>query len=146
MTRVLFFHGASDRLQAAALWLAQSYREHQPVLVYAPDPAIAERIDRLLWTQTATGFLPHCRAEDPLAAETPLLIASHLDTLPQEERLLNLSNEIPPGFSRFTALIEIVSDADDDRLPARDRFKFYRERGYELKSEKFEQKLARQQA
>ena len=137
MTNVFFYHGAEDRLQAAAAWLAQAYRERHPVLVYAPDAALAERLDRLLWTQPATGFLPHCRADDPLAAQTAVLITSSLDTLPQEERLLNLSNDVPPGFSRFSTLVEIVSDADDDRLPARDRFKFYRERGYELKSQKF---------
>lgn len=146
MTKVLFYHGAGDRLQAAAVWLSRSYRERQPVLVYAPDPAVAERLDRLLWTQQSTGFLPHARADDPLAAETPVLIASSLDTLPQEERLLNLSNEVPPGFSRFSELIEIVSDADDDRLPARDRFKFYRDRGYDLESQKVDQESIQEPA
>lgn len=139
MTKVLFYHGAGDRLQAVAAWLSNAYRERRQVLVYAPDPAIAERLDRLLWTQQSTLFLPHARADDPLAAETPVLIASNLATLPQEECLLNLSDEVPPGFSRFSELVEIVSDAGDDRLPARDRFKFYRERGYDLASQKFEQ-------
>jgi DNA polymerase-3 subunit chi len=138
MTKVSFYHGAGDRLQAAASWLSDSYRERKPVLVYAPDPVIAERLDRLLWTQQSTGFLPHTRADDPLARETPVLIASNLDTLPFDERLLNLSDEVPPGFSRFSELIEIVSEAGDDRLAARDRFKFYRERGYDLASQKFE--------
>ncbi len=142
MTKVLFFHGAGDRLQAAVAWLSDSYRQHKPVLVYAPDPVIAERLDRLLWTHPSTGFLPHARTDDPLARETPVLIASHLETLPQEECLLNLSNEVPPGFSRFSELVEIVSDGGDDRLPARDRFKFYRERGYDLASQKFDSKPA----
>ena len=142
MTEVFFYHGAHDRLQAAAAWLADAYRGGQKVLVYAPDPAIAAHLDRLLWTQQSTSFLPHCRADDPLAAQTAVLIASDLDTLPFDERLLNLSNEIPPGFSRFTTLVEIVSDADEDRLPARDRFKFYRERGYDLKNQKFAETTA----
>ena len=138
MTKVFFYHGARDRLQAAAAWLSQAFLKRQSVLIYAPDGATAEKIDRLLWTTPATGFLPHCRADSPLAAQTPILIVGNLDTLPQEERLLNLSNVVPPGFSRFTELIEIVSGDEADRLPARDRFKFYRDRGYDLESQKFE--------
>ncbi|HUW39347.1 MAG TPA: DNA polymerase III subunit chi [Rhodocyclaceae bacterium] len=139
MTKIFFYHGARDRLQAAAAWLAQAYARRQAVLVYAPDAAVADRLDRLLWTTPATAFLPHCRADAPLAGETPLLIAASLDTLPQEERLLNLSDEVPPGFSRFSEVVEIVSDNGEDRLPARTRFKFYRDRGYDLESEKFAQ-------
>ncbi len=138
MTKVFFYHGASDRLQAAAAWLQQAQLKRQAVLVYAPDAAIAEKLDRLLWTTPATGFLPHCRADSPLAARTPVLIAARLDSLPQEERLLNLSNDVPPGFSRFSELVEIVSGAEEDRLPARDRFRFYRDRGYDMESRKLD--------
>ena len=35
---------------------------------------IATKLDRLMWTWPATGFLPHCAAHDALAAETPVLI------------------------------------------------------------------------
>jgi len=139
MTKIFFYHGAQDRLQAAAAWLAQAHARRQAVLVYAPDAALADKLDRLLWTNPATAFLPHCRADAPLAGETPLLIAASLDTLPQEECLLNLSDEVPPGFSRFSQLVEIVSNAEADRLPARTRFKFYRDRGYAMENEKFVQ-------
>ena len=41
------------------------------VLVFAPDGAVARKIDQLLWTWQATGFLPHChvRAEPANIAE-----------------------------------------------------------------------------
>jgi DNA polymerase-3 subunit chi len=130
MTRVLFLHGASNRLIAAARWLAGAAAENRSVLVYAPSPETADQLDRLLWTQTATGFIPHCREESPLAAESPIVIAEQLDTLPHDQALLNLSQEIPPGFSRFEDVIEVVSSDEADRLPARERFRFYRERGY----------------
>jgi DNA polymerase-3 subunit chi len=57
-----------------------------------------------------------------------------LPALPQDERLLNLADEVPPGFARFQTLVEIVSNEDSVRIPARERFKFYRERGYEIRS------------
>lgn len=136
MTKVLFCHGAQDRLQAAAAWLMQANenrRATEPAtIVYAPDDRIASRFDQLLWTHPAIGFQPHCRANSPLAAETPVLIANNLDQLPQDKHLLNLSDEMPPGFSRFENLVEIISTDDAVRLPARDRVKFYRDRGYEI--------------
>ena len=135
MTKVLFCHGAPERLQAAAAWLAllaAPGQSLQATLVYAPDREVADRIDRMLWTHPATGFLPHCRIDSPLAGETPVLIATSLDNTPQHQRLLNLSNELPPAFSRFENLVEIISVDDTVRLPARDRVKFYRDRGYDI--------------
>jgi DNA polymerase-3 subunit chi len=137
VTEIFFYHGARDRVQAAAAWLTKAWGQRQPVLVYAPDDALGDRLDRLLWLQAPTGFLPHCRADSPLAAETPIVIARDFDelpTLPQDERLLNLADEVPPGFARFQTLVEIISGEDAVRIPARERFKFYRERGYAIQS------------
>jgi DNA polymerase-3 subunit chi len=134
MTRISFFHGAPDRLQAIAAWLGRAGSEGRQVLVYVPAGELSERLDRLLWTQPATGFIPHCRAKDRLAAETPIILASELDSPPHDGCLLNLSDEPPPGFSRFQQLIEIISVEDEDRLPGRERFRFYRERGYPLEN------------
>lgn len=138
MTKVLFCHGAPDRLQAAARWLMRSVltkdssTPDKATIVYMPETDMAEQFDRLLWMHPATGFLPHCMAESHLAGETPILISSTLDTMPHHGKLLNLSNELPPGFSRFENLVEIVSEDDTVRLPARERVKFYRDRGYDI--------------
>ncbi len=134
MTRIEFLHGAPDRLAAAAGWLRQAWARRQRVMVYVPARKAADDLDRLLWSQPATGFVPHCRADSALADETPILLADNLDRLPHDSYLLNLADELPPGFPRFEALVEIVSTADADRLPARERFKFYRERGYALEA------------
>ena len=130
MTKVLFLHGASDRLAAAARWLSEASVARRTVLVYAPREEAAERLDRLLWTQAATSFVAHARANSALAAESPIVIAGDIGVLPHDQVLLNLGDEVPPNFARFEELIEVVSDEDDVRLPARERFKFYRERGY----------------
>ena len=63
----------------------------------------------------------------------PILITDQLDTIAQDERLMNLSREIPPGFSRFESLIEVVGQDEDDRSAARDRVKFYKDRGYDVR-------------
>lgn len=136
MTRILFYHGASDRLMTAAAWLGQLVASKRRATVYVPDPDMADRLDRLLWTHAATSFLPHCRAGSPLAAETPVIIADQLQSLEQHERLLNLDTSVPGEFARFEEVVEIVSNDDSDRLPARNRYRFYRDRGYELQDRK----------
>lgn len=134
MTRISFLYGASDRIQSAAQWLQQAWRQRQAVLVYVPDADAAARLDRILWTQPALSFVPHCRSDSPVAGETPILLVEHLDDPVQENCLLNLSNELPSTFSRFAHMVEIVSTDDADRLPARERFKFYRDRGYAIEN------------
>jgi DNA polymerase III subunit chi len=134
VTRISFLHGAGDRIQSAAQWLQQAWSGRQAVLVYVPDAEHATRLDRILWTQPALSFVPHCRTDAPLADETPILLTDRLDNPAQESCLLNLSNDLPPTFSRFEHLVEIVSTTDADRLPARERFKFYRDRGYAIES------------
>ena len=132
MTQVFFYHGASDRIAAACALLGGAYAKKKPMLVFAPEKAVSDSVDRALWTQSALGFVPHCRADSPLAAETPILITDNLNQLPQDERLMNLSQVVPPGFSRFHSLIEVVGQEEGDRNSARERVKFYKDRGYEV--------------
>ena len=133
MTQVFFYHGAADKIAAACALLSGAYAKKKPVLVYALENAVANSVDRMLWTHAALSFVPHCRADSPLAAETPILITDTLETIPYDERLMNLSREIPPGFSRFESLIEVVGQEESDRAAARDRVKFYKDRGYEVR-------------
>lgn len=133
MTQVFFYHGASDKIAAACALLGGAYAKKKPMLVFAPEKAIANSVDRMLWTHPALGFVPHCQADSPLAAETPIVITDSLDSIPQDERLMNLSQVVPPGFSRFQNLIEVVGQDEDERSAARDRVKFYKDRGYEVR-------------
>lgn len=133
MTRIFFYHNAADRISAAVALIGKAFAQKKALLVYAPDAEVAGVLDRQLWLHPPTGFVPHVRIDSPLAAETPVLIADKLETLPQDERLINLSAEIPPGFSRFTSVIEVVGRTEDERLAGRERVRFYKDRGYEIK-------------
>lgn len=133
MTQIFFYHGASDKIAAACALLSGAYAKKKPMLVYALEREVASSLDRMLWTHSALSFVPHCRADSPLAAETPILITDTLDSIAQDERLMNLSREIPPGFSRFENLIEVVGQDDEDRSAARDRVRLYKERGCDVR-------------
>ncbi len=132
MTRIDFYFEAEDKLQVACRLSAKAVQQKLRVLIYTADEAQAHKIDKMLWTWQTTGFLPHCMTRSALAAETPVLITHDPEDTPHDEVLLNLHVEWPPAFSRFRRLVEIVGRDDEDREAARNRFRFYRDRGYEI--------------
>lgn len=134
MTKVSFFFGTADRREAATNWLADAYQQKQSVVVFQPDLEKLAMLDRWLWSHPATGFLPHCAIDSPLAGQTPIVIAQTLDSGLRDQCLLNLSDDVPHGFTRFSELIEIISDDEATKLAGRERFRYYRNRGYAIKS------------
>jgi len=134
MTQIDFYTHVPDKLRVACTLSAKAHAQGLKVFVYCPDRDTAQRLDRMLWTTPATGFTPHCSPRDPLAPVTPVIIDYEAETPPHAEVLLNLRAERPSFFGRFQRLIEIVSLEDEDRASARDRFRFYRDSGYEIRT------------
>lgn len=134
MTQIDFYTHVGNKLHVACRLAAKAYAQGLRVAVLCPDAATAQHFDRLLWAASPLAFVPHCHANHPLAARTPIIVDHQGVTPPHDEVLLNLREEWPPVFSRFQRLIEIVSQDDADRANARARFKFYRDRGYEIRS------------
>ncbi|MBI4193798.1 MAG: DNA polymerase III subunit chi [Betaproteobacteria bacterium] len=134
MTQIDFYTRVDDKLRTACRLAAKAFSHGMRVMVRCPDAEAAARFDRLLWTAPAIGFVPHCPARDPLAPVTPIVIDSDGAEPLHDELLLNLGPEWPPHFSRFRRLIEIVGLDDEDCRVARERFRFYRDRGYEIRT------------
>jgi DNA polymerase-3 subunit chi len=132
VTRIDFYLDADDRLQVACRVAAKALAQAHKVLIYAPDGELARAIDRLLWTTPAIGFVPHVMADHKLAPETPVVIARDAAALPHDDVLVNLGRSEPASFARFHRLVEIVGRDEDDKQAARGRYRFYRDRGYEI--------------
>jgi DNA polymerase-3 subunit chi len=132
VTSIDFYFNAEDRLQVACRLAGKVLASRKRMLIYAPDAELASRIDKLLWTWPAVGFVPHCALHDPLAAETPVLIAADAETPSACEVLLNLAGECPPHFERFERLLEIVAGEEAERQAGRSRYRYYLERGYKI--------------
>jgi DNA polymerase-3 subunit chi len=132
MTRIDFYSNAESRLQTVCQLVGKAFGQRMRVAIYAPDSEVARSVDRLLWTFQATSFVPHCMAHDRLAAETPVVIVSRPEDAGHDELMVNLCAACPPSFGRFRRLIEVVGREEDDRTQARARWRFYKERGYEV--------------
>jgi DNA polymerase-3 subunit chi len=134
VTRIDFYTSVADKLQTACRVASKVYSLGHKLVIFCPDAAVANRVDRLLWTHPPTGFIPHCVTGSALAAITPIVIDFRGDAPPHDEVLVNLTTQWPPFFARFERLVEIVSADDEDVRLARERYKFYRDRGYELRT------------
>ena len=132
MTGIDFYFNGEDRLQVACRLAGKALAQGKRTLIYAPDAETAQRVDRLLWTWPATGFVPHCALNDPHAAQTPVLIGDEPAAAAGCDVLLNLAAAAPPAFERFERLLEVVPLDDDGRRAARERYRYYRDRGYKI--------------
>lgn len=134
MTTIDFYTHVADPLDVAARLVTKVFAAGGNVRVLTPDAITTDALDRLLWMIPATGFVPHCRMASPLAAQTPVWIDHALEHNGPAEVLINLHSAPPPFFSRFERLAEIVPNAEADVQSGRERYRFYRERGYELRA------------
>jgi len=132
VTRIDFYRYADDKLRFACRLAAKAHSQGKRLVVYSPERQVLGEFDRSLWTFTATGFVPHCFVEAAIADETPVILATSGDALPHHDVLLNLSDECPPFFASFERLLEVVGSDEADKAKARERWSFYKRRGYDL--------------
>ncbi|WJF89556.1 DNA polymerase III subunit chi [Paraburkholderia bonniea] len=135
MTRIDFHSNVGDALLYACRLVRKAYQAGQPLVVLAEGPRL-RAFDEQLWTFAPLDFVPHCMADSPLAAHTPVVLAEQLDGAPQYPILLNLGASVPLQFARFERLLEVVGNAPDELAAGRDRYRFYRDRGYVLNNYK----------
>ena len=131
MTRIDFHSNVPDTLGYVCRLVRKAYGAGQKVVVHGQPPQLAE-LDARLWTFSPLDFLPHCGVDSPNAAVTPIVLAARLDDLPHHQLLINLDSQAPAQFASFERLIEVVGAGAEDREAGRERYRFYRERGYPL--------------
>jgi DNA polymerase III subunit chi len=134
MTEIAFHFNVSDKLVYGCRLLRKAYLNGANVVVTA-EPEVLTELDELLWSFSPTDFVPHCRVSAPenSLASTPVLLTESLAAATQHGVLVNLGQGTPVGFERFERVIEVVTQADADRLVARGRWKYYADRGYAMK-------------
>ena len=134
MTRVEFFFNVGNKPQKLAELSEKAIGKGRRLLVYCRDAESAAELERVFWTNSALSFLPHCRATSPLASVTPIILDWEGKEMVHDDVLVNLQDAHPPFFSRFGRLIEIVGLDEKDKADARARYRFYRDRGYEIRT------------
>jgi len=138
LTRVDFYileDNGSDARQRFACRLAEkAWQQGNKVYIHTGDPALSSQLDELLWTFSQGSFVPHGLDTDPAADEAEIHIGHGDEPRHHDEVLINLGSEVPLFFSRFQRVAEVIDGDEQNRLQGRERFRFYRDRGYPLES------------
>jgi DNA polymerase-3 subunit chi len=136
VTRIDFYvldDGArDDRFRLACRIAEKAWLSGHRVLVHAASMEDARRMDGLLWTFRDRSFVPHGLLGEAEAAVTPVLVGCGNDAGDEHEILINLADGVPHFFSGFERVIEPVDANPDARTASRERYRFYRDRGYEI--------------
>jgi DNA polymerase-3 subunit chi len=133
VTEVAFHFNAPDLLVYACRLLRKAVGSGAKVVVTGPPDTLRE-LDALLWTFSATDFVPHCLADSEahVVAASPVILATSIASTAHQQVLLNLGRLVPEGFDRFERVIELVGQDEQQRQLARARWKHYTDRGYAI--------------
>ena len=136
MTKISFYilkksEKKNQRLQVLLRIVEKAYSNGHKIYIACRSRSQAERIDSELWVFKKDRFIPHGMIDSPEGK----IVAIGWGQEPKlhNEVLINLLESIPPFFSRFNRLIEIVDSNESDLLLGREHWKFYKDRGYPLK-------------
>ncbi len=134
MTRIDFYFNVANKQQLLAELVQGALLKRRKVTVLADNQGSASEISASLWQQQVEGFAPNVLVDNVLAQQTPVIIHWQHNPLLQDDMLINFAEVGPSFFSRFTQLVELVGEDEQDKVAARARYKFYRDRGYEVKN------------
>ncbi|MBQ0797143.1 DNA polymerase III subunit chi [Zhongshania sp.] len=135
MTRIDFhilsLHDAEAAMLYACRLTEKAWRAGHQVYLHCDDVRTTEILDRMLWQYREESFIPHsCHPAD----QNSVLVGCGEHAGEHCDVLVNLALKVPSFFSRFKRLAEIVSQQEDKLGASRERYSFYKNRGYPLKT------------
>jgi len=135
MTRIDFYllpqRDEQSRQLFACRLADKAWQLGNRILVQTTNNETGSELNALLWSFKADSFLPH--AILPASQHTPVHIGWQEESSPHHDLLINLCDDIQPFFSRFSRVAEIVTQDEIQLDLSRKRFRFYQERGYDIK-------------
>lgn len=130
MTSVSFYKVGGDHAAAAALvcqLIFKAAQRGQQVLCMVDSDKQAQALSEQLWGVEPAAFIAH--SHNP--SDTIAIVAEQ-EPGDHHELLINLRSETPNWFSRFERVIEVIHSEPLYQQAKRERFAFYKQRGYPL--------------
>ncbi len=135
---ILSSDGPDEALRVACRVAEKAWRQGNRVRVEADGTDTLRRLDALMWTFKQESFLPHelegehddWRELNP----APVVLGHPGGAGEAPDVLINLSAAVPAIAERCARIAEIVSADADSKQVGRERYRTYRDRGFELSS------------
>jgi DNA polymerase-3 subunit chi len=140
MTQVDFYILQDNQPDAQVLLTCRltekAFKQGHQVYINTESGQQLKKLDDLLWTFRDGSFLPHGHYEANASSTHPVLLGYAVEPEGPSDVLVNLSNDVPAFFSRFNRVAELVGGDEAQRESARERYRFYQDRGYALNTHK----------
>ena len=147
MTHINFYvskeKGLQNRLAIAYRLTNLAIKNNLSVHIHTDGETTSKLIDDKLWVEDRVSFIPHMIVSaDQYESDTPekhtkriekVTISHDFEPLSDCDYLINISNQRPSFFSRFSKVAEIIDTSEEILIAGRKRYAFYRDRGYTLK-------------
>lgn len=138
MTDVYFYVLAQQTHQEQLLFACRlaekSLNEGHEVLLLVDTQEQAKALDELLWNYREEAFIPHCLiSEKNQHPNCNIHISIGSEIGHHHDVLICLATELPPTFSRFKRLLEVVIQEDEVLSYTRKHYKFLKDRGFPIK-------------
>ena len=129
MTHIEFFFNVVDKTKLTIGLTEQLIRRNHSALIYFEDQKAIDDFSLSLLEKEL--FMPHLIEENALLNKL-CLTQSNVDLM--DDTLINFSSKETQGFSRYLKMYELVGHDDEDKNSARERYRFYKDCGYQVNS------------
>ncbi|PSJ81140.1 DNA polymerase III subunit chi [Neisseria iguanae] len=145
MPKATFYTHVSQPAVFACRLAVRAVRDGGRVLVWSDSADTLSRLDRDWWQQDVESFIPHeiWETNQSMPSATQILLATGhtLPTLPADITILNLSPDFWPDAPQPPErVLEIIGTSLEDLAEARERFRAYRQNGFDIEHHKMEGK------
>ncbi|EKD54944.1 MAG: hypothetical protein ACD_60C00031G0002 [uncultured bacterium] len=114
------------------------YKQNHRIYVHAENQSDAHTLDELLWTYRDDSFLPHNLYGEGPEPVPPIQIGFNVTPEKHRDVLINLSNAVPPFYTQFMRVLELVARNQTAEEKGRERYRFYRAEGFAITTHKLE--------
>ncbi len=142
MTKIDFYilnaKAVKDRLLFVCRLVDKIYKKGHQVYIHTDDEATTAYLDKALWEFRRDSFIPHRRLDHLSEPPSPVEIGHDQDPTEHQDILINLATQPPDFFSRFSRVSEVVIQQPELLNASRNRYSFYRDRGYPMQTHPIE--------
>lgn len=138
MKQVQFYllNQPNQMLTKACDLAANAWRLGKRVLITCETEQQALEIDELLWARDPDSFVPHNLSGEVTQYPTPIEISwAGKRNAQRRDLLISLQTQIPAFAQSFTHIIDFVPMEEEQKAIARERYKQYRQMGWQLSTE-----------
>ena len=129
MTHIEFIFNVIDKTKLAIDLTERLIRGNRSALIYFKDQSAIDDFSLALLEKEL--FMPHLIEENAFLNKLSLT-QSKLDLM--DDTLINFTSKEIQGFSRYLKMYELVGHDDEDKNSARERYRFYKDCGYQVDS------------